>query len=88
MLIHGRISKFDRGGWQRCPLDPYLYFLLFIFIIGEVLTHVIKKVGTEGRLQGVVYMGVKSSKAYLIVQMTHPSYSQRIRSTLMNLLES
>lgn len=50
----GRSFKVERGVRQECPLAPYIFL-----IVGEVLTHIIKKSMVEGRLKGVVLPGGK-----------------------------
>lgn len=49
----GKIFNIERGVHQGCPLAPYLFL-----IMGKVLTHIIKKVCSEGRLKGVSLLGV------------------------------
>ena len=49
--------KIKRGVMQGCPLAPYMFL-----IVGEILTHVIKKTVAEGRLKGVTYPGVRNNK--------------------------
>ena len=44
----GESFKIERGVRQECPLAPYLFF-----IVGEALTHVIKKAIMNGRLRGI-----------------------------------
>ena len=44
----GSTFKVERGVRQGCPIAPYLFIL-----IGEVLTHIIKKAVVEGRLKGI-----------------------------------
>ena len=46
--------KVERGVRQGCPLAPYLFL-----IVGEILTHMIKKAVAEGRLRGVFLPGGK-----------------------------
>jgi hypothetical protein len=48
----GENFKIERGVRQGCPLAPYLFL-----IVGEVLTHVIKKAVTDGRLRGITLPG-------------------------------
>ena len=50
----GRSFKVERGVRQGCPLAPYLFL-----IVGEVLTHIIKKAMAEGKIKGVVLPGGK-----------------------------
>ena len=50
--------RIERGVRQGCPLAPYLFL-----IVGEVLTHVIKKAVKEGRLRGVSLPGGKSQQS-------------------------
>jgi hypothetical protein len=38
----------EKGVWQRCPLAPYLFF-----IIGKTLNAIIKKEQQEGRILGI-----------------------------------
>lgn len=44
----GSQFKVERGVMQGCPLAPYIFL-----IVGEVLTHSIKKAVTEGRIRGI-----------------------------------
>lgn len=46
--------RIEQGVRQGCPLTPYIFL-----IVGEVLTHVIKKVVKEGMLRGVYLPGGK-----------------------------
>jgi hypothetical protein len=46
--------KIERGVTQGCPFAPYLFL-----IVGEILTHMIKKAVAEGRLRGVFLPGGK-----------------------------
>lgn len=62
----GNNFKVERGVMQGCPLAPYLFL-----IIGEILTHIIKKVVTEGRLRGVVLPGGKKQQS--VSQYVHNS---------------
>ena len=48
----GTSFRIERGVRQGCPLAPYLFF-----IVGEALTHMIKKAVTEGRLRGITLPG-------------------------------
>ena len=50
----GNNFKVERGVRQGCPLAPYLFL-----IVGEALTHVIKKAIKEKRLRGVTLPGGK-----------------------------
>ena len=50
--------RIERGVRQGCPLAPYLFL-----IVGEVLTHVIKKAVREGRLRGVTLPGGKRQQS-------------------------
>ena len=49
--------KVERGVRQGCPLAPYLFLM-----VGEVLTHIIKKAIAEGRIRGVVLPGGKKQQ--------------------------
>ena len=62
----GRNFKVERGVRQGCPLAPYLFL-----IVGEALTHTIKKAVKEKRLRGVVLSGGK--KQQCISQYTDDS---------------
>ena len=53
----GSTFKVERGVWQGCPLAPYLFL-----IVGEALTHTIKKSVEEKRLKGVVLPGGKKQQ--------------------------
>lgn len=48
----GNNFKIERGVRQRCPLAPYLYF-----IVGEILNHIIKMAVAEGRLRKIYLAG-------------------------------
>ena len=48
----GNSFKIERGVRQGCPLAPYLFL-----IVGEALTHTIKKAVTEGRLRRITLPG-------------------------------
>ena len=50
----GETFNIERGVRQGCPLAPYLFL-----IVGEALTHMIKKAVTEGRIRGVFLPGGK-----------------------------
>lgn len=52
----GNYFKAKRGVRQGCPLAPYLFL-----IVGEVLTHAIKKVVAKRRLRGISLPGGKQS---------------------------
>jgi hypothetical protein len=61
--------KIEREVRQGCPLAPYLFL-----IVGEILTHMIKKAVAEGRLRGVFFNpGVKNNNVFLNTRMTHHS---------------
>ena len=49
--------KIERGMRQGCPLAPYLFL-----IVGEILTHMIKRAVEEGRLKGVFLPGGKKQQ--------------------------
>lgn len=58
--LNGSMSnsfKVKRGIRQGCPIAPYLFL-----IIGEALTHTIKKASTEGRLRGITLPGGKKQQ--------------------------
>ena len=48
----GEKFKVERGVRQGCPLAPYIFL-----IVGEALTHTIKKAVKEGRLKGISLPG-------------------------------
>src|ERR1700738_497744 len=52
-----RSFKVERGVRQGCPLSPYSFL-----IVGEALTHIIKKAVREKRLRGVVLPGGKKQQ--------------------------
>ena len=54
----GNNFKVERGVKQGCPLAPYLFL-----IVGEALTHVIKKAIKEKRLRGVTLPGGKKQQS-------------------------
>jgi hypothetical protein len=67
MLLFGNVSatinlngqpgssiKIERRVRQGCPFAPYLFL-----IVGEVLTHTIKKAVSEGQLKGIYLLGDK-----------------------------
>lgn len=51
------IFKIERGVRQGCPLAPY-----FFLIVGEILTHIIKKTISEGRLRRITLLGWQINK--------------------------
>ena len=53
----GRSFKVERGVRQGCPLAPYLFL-----IVGEALTHIIKKAVKEKKLRGVMLPGGKKQQ--------------------------
>ena len=65
--------KIKRGVRQGCPLAPYLFL-----IVGEILTHMVKKAVGEGRLRGVYLPGGK--KQHCISQYADDS-SFMVRDT-------
>lgn len=48
----GKEFQIERGVGQGCPLAPYLFLL-----VGEVITHIIKKAVASGRLRGITLPG-------------------------------
>ena len=48
----GKEFKIERGVRQGCPLAPYLFL-----IVGEVLTHLIKKTERKRRIRGITLSG-------------------------------
>lgn len=54
----GNSFKVERGIRQGCPLAPYLFL-----IVGEVLTHLIKKTVVEGRLRGISLPGCNKQQS-------------------------
>ena len=54
----GNNFSIERGVRQGCPLAPYL-----LLIIGEALTHMVKKAVTEGRLKGITFPGRKKQQS-------------------------
>ena len=52
--------KIERGVRQGCPLAPYMFL-----IVGEVLTHIIKKAVSEGRIIGSSFPGGKKQQSIL-----------------------
>ena len=54
----GESFKIERGVRQGCPLAPYLFL-----IVGEALTHMIKKAVKEGRLRGITLPGGKKQQS-------------------------
>ena len=50
--------RIEMRGKQGYPLAPYLFL-----IVGEILTHVIKKAVAEGRLKGVYLPGGKKQQS-------------------------
>lgn len=61
----GENFKIEREVRQGCPLAPYLFL-----IVGEALTHMIKKVVTEGRLRGITLLGEKKNRTFYNTRMT------------------
>lgn len=53
----GNNFKVKRGVRQGCPVAPYLFLIL-----GEVLTHIIKKTVANGRLKGITLPGGGGTK--------------------------
>ena len=51
-MSRGNNFKIERGVRQGCLLVPYLFL-----IVGEVLTHIIKKAVVEGRLREIYLPG-------------------------------
>jgi len=52
----GSSFRIERGVMQGCPLAPYLFL-----IVGEILTHTIKKAVSEGDSRGCAFQGVKNN---------------------------
>ena len=61
-----RTFKVERGVRQGCPISPYLFL-----IVGETLTHTIKKAVAEGRLRGITLHGGKNNRASRNTRITH-----------------
>ena len=52
------VFKVERGMIQGWPISPYLFLL-----VGDVLTHIIKKAVAEGRLKGITLPGGKKQQS-------------------------
>ena len=56
----GKESKIERGVRQGCPLAPYIFL-----VVGEVLTHLIKKAEAEGRIRGITLPGDRRQQSII-----------------------
>lgn len=54
----GNNFSIERGVRQGCPIAPYLFL-----VVGEVLTHIIKKVVVKERLRGITLPGRKKQQS-------------------------
>jgi hypothetical protein len=59
--------KIEREVRQGCSLVPYLFL-----IVGEILTHMIKKTVKDGRLKGVFLPGIRNNNVFFNMRMIHP----------------
>lgn len=75
----GEDFDIQRGVKQGCPLAPYLFL-----IVGEVLTHIIKKVVVEGRMWGIT-LPRGDNKTYLNMPMTPHSWLRAKKKMSINL---
>lgn len=63
----GENFRIEREVMQGCPLAPYLFL-----IVGEVLTHIIKRAVSTRRLRGGFLPRGENNRASLSMRITHP----------------
>jgi hypothetical protein len=76
--IHGNIFKIEKGVRQGCPLASYL-----LLIVGEVLTHIIKKAIAKGKLRMNTHPRGRGNNVYCNIWMTHHLWSKGINGMWM-----